>query len=85
MLLGLVWDFPILHCLFFFPRPFFFLCHFYTFSFSHLNTQSLVLFPPFFQRSFSLQPVPSHLSYWSVTCDDVLGFWGIYVCVRVCV
>lgn len=87
MLPRLVQGFHILHCFgiyIFFPPlfatsplPFF----------SQPNTQSLaVSSPPLFLQHFffSLRPVPSHLSYWSVTCDDVLRFWGISLALSAC-
>lgn len=88
----LVREFHILHCFgMYFSPPCRFSSpllrsHFFpSQTHSHFPCSRLFL-PAFF---FSLQPVPSHLSYWSVTCDDVLRFWGISLALsagpRVCV
>lgn len=46
-----------------------------------LHTFSQPSFPLSLQ-CFSLLPVSSYLSYWAVTCDDIIGYWGI-MCVSV--
>lgn len=74
---GLRWSFP--SCI----VPFWFFL-ILTFPFSHSGTHSFVHLLPLFWHCFSLQPVASRLSYWSVTCDDVLWYYGI-LCVCVCV